>query len=123
MAKVSGPLFSVSATGTIGKAFTFGTWKGIPYVREHFTPANPNTAEQVNLRTALRLAVAYWQSLGQANKDAYDAGASGQGLSGYNLYMKRAMNSYVSQLGTSTLPVSVSSSGIYPDDVFTWSDV
>ena len=29
MAKVTGPLFSVSASGTVGKAFTFGIWKGI----------------------------------------------------------------------------------------------
>jgi hypothetical protein len=122
MARVTGPLFSMSASGTIGKAITFGSWKGRPWARKWFTPENPQTATQVNVRTALTIAVAVWQdSLSQAQKDALDGAASGLGMSGYNYFMRHAMDEYVDQLGTSTTPVSLVYSGTYPSDTYTWS--
>ncbi len=124
MAKVTGPLFSMSASGTIGDAITFGIWKGINWVRGHVIPANPQTALQTNVRKALRLAVEYFQvTLTQAQKDEYDVGASGKGYSGYNLYMKRAMDQYIIQLGSDADPLSVAVVGNYPSDVFTWTEV
>ena len=124
MAKVTGPLFSMSASGTIGDAVTYGTWKGQPWARVWFKPENPQTATQVNVRTALSLAVACFQgTLSQAQKDALDGAAEGLGMSGYNYFMKHAMEAYVSQLGTSTTPVSIVYSGTYPSDTYTWSDV
>ncbi|MDZ7721677.1 MAG: hypothetical protein U5R06_02325 [candidate division KSB1 bacterium] len=41
MAKVTAPLFSLDASGTIGKAFTFSKWKGRKQLR-----ANPRFAVQ-----------------------------------------------------------------------------
>ena len=123
MAVVTGPLFSISATGTIGKAFTFGIWKGINYVRQWFTPSNPNTQLQQNVRKALSLVIPEYRAETPANKDAFDAGAQGQGLSGYNLCMKRALNQYNIQLGSDTDPLSVAISGAYPTDVYTWLPV
>ena len=46
MAKVKGPLLSMRASGTIAKTEVFATWRGIPYVRMHVIPQNPNTVEQ-----------------------------------------------------------------------------
>lgn len=121
MAKVTGPLFSMSASGTIGKAVTYGTWKGRPWARVHFIPENPQTAKQVNVRTALDLALKYYQlTVSAPQKEAYEIAAAGQGMSGYNLYMKRAMLAYVAQLTTSVTPASVTVAGTYPSDVFTW---
>lgn len=122
-ARVSGPLFSLSASGTVGKAFTFGTWKGIPYVREWFKPQNPNDPKQINVRTAMRIAVVQWQNLNAPAKAAYEAGAAGKGYSGFNLAIKRMMNAYVLQLTTDVLPVSVGIVGDYPLDVITWSAI
>ena len=124
MAKVTGPLFSLSASGSVGKTITFGIWKGIAWVRKHFIPENPQTAEQVNMRTALGLMVAYWQgTVTQAQKDDYELGAAGTGQSGYNLYMSRGLKAYIAQLTVAVLPVSVTVAGNYPSDVFTWSAV
>lgn len=123
MAKVTGPLFSVSASGTIGKAFTFSIWKGIQYVREWFTPANPQTAKQVNIRTALTLMVAYWQTQSEASKDAWGAAASGFQMSGYNYFMKKGLAEYDDQLTIDVTPTGVSHTGSPPDDVWTWSSV
>lgn len=46
MAKVNGPLMSMSASGKIGDAIVFAAWKGIAYVRQFVIPANPQSAGQ-----------------------------------------------------------------------------
>lgn len=123
MAKVNGPLMSLSASGTVGKAFTFGIWKGIAYVRKWFKPENPQTAEQVNLQTALTLMVELWQTKSEEAKQAWEDALSGQQYSGYNLFMSRGLKAYIAQLGVATTPVSVSYVTDPPDEVWTWSDV
>jgi hypothetical protein len=50
MAKVTGPLMSMSASGQIGKAIVFAGWKGINYVRQFVIPSNPQSADQGDVR-------------------------------------------------------------------------
>jgi len=50
MAKVTGPLFSLSASGKIADAMVFFGWKGINVVRSWVIPANPQTALQGDQR-------------------------------------------------------------------------
>ena len=52
-AKVTGPLYSMSASGTIGKAMVHFTWKGINVVREWLIPKNSKTADQGDVRLVL----------------------------------------------------------------------
>lgn len=54
MAKATGPLFSMDASGKFGGALVFGKWKGRNTVRQLVTPANPNTAGQETARNAVR---------------------------------------------------------------------
>jgi len=61
MAKTSGPLFSLGASGKFGGAAVYSIWKGITYVRQLVTPANPKSAAQ----GAQRLVIA---SAGKVNK-------------------------------------------------------
>lgn len=53
MAKVSGPLFSVEASGKFGSALVFFPWKGINVVRQLIKPANPRTGGQGDQRLVL----------------------------------------------------------------------
>lgn len=55
MAKVTGPLMSMDASGAFGGALVFGKWKGRPTVRQFVIPANPRTANQVASRNRIRL--------------------------------------------------------------------
>jgi len=50
MAKVTGPLMSLSASGAIGKAIVFAGWKGVQYVRQYVIPANPQSEGQGDRR-------------------------------------------------------------------------
>ena len=52
MARVTGPLMSMEASGTIGKTLTFANWVGRQYVRRWTRPANPQTADQMDQRNA-----------------------------------------------------------------------
>ena len=120
MARVSGPLFSMSASGTVGKAITFGIWKGRPWCRVWFKPENPKTATQVNVRKAMALLVEEWQSETQARKDAYDVYAAPFGMSGFNKYVSRGMDQYVIQITTAVTPVSAAVDDVDPPGE-TWS--
>lgn len=52
MARVTGPLMSMEASGTIGKTLTFANWVGRQYVRRWTRPSNPQTAGQMDQRNA-----------------------------------------------------------------------
>ena len=58
MAKTTGPLFSLEASGTIGNTITYSRWKGRPYVRRRVIPVNPMTADQIKVRNAMRVMAA-----------------------------------------------------------------
>lgn len=119
--KLIGPMYSISASGTIGDAFTFLTWKGIQYAREYFIPANPKTVKQVNIRTAMALVVALWHTLSEPTKDAWKALAAGEKYTGMNYFVSRALKQYMIQLTIDVTPVSVVIAGVAPDDVWTWA--
>lgn len=53
MAKVSGPLMSLDASGKVGGTVVFSKWKGRNYVRQLVTPANPDTSGQKGVRSIL----------------------------------------------------------------------
>lgn len=46
MAKVTGPLMSLDASGTVAKTATFSKWKGRNYVRQRVIPHNPQSPNQ-----------------------------------------------------------------------------
>lgn len=53
MAKVTGPLFSMSASGKIADSMVFFGWKGSNVVRQWLKPSNPKSANQGDVRIAL----------------------------------------------------------------------
>lgn len=53
MAKVTGPLYSMTASGKIADAMVHFGWKGIAVVRQWLKPANPKTADQGDIRQIL----------------------------------------------------------------------
>lgn len=54
MAKVTGPLMSMEASGAFGGALVFGKWKGRPTVRQLVIPSNPKSAGQMTARNRVR---------------------------------------------------------------------
>jgi hypothetical protein len=121
MATIKGPLFSLDASGSLAKTVTYSKWKGRNYVRQHVIPQNPQSTNQVNVRTAWDLLVVSFQGEAAPEKASWDAFAEQFNMSGFNQYISRGMKEYIDQLGSSTLPVSVSVTGDAPADVWTWA--
>lgn len=92
MARVKAPLFSLDASGQVGQSIVFSKWKGQNYVRQQFTPQNPNTAGQVTQRGYFSTSVTGWQALTAPQKQAWEDAAAGTGISGFNLYMRRSID-------------------------------
>jgi len=53
MAKVTGPLYSMGASGKIANAMVFFPWKGVNVVRQWLKPANPMSDGQGDARLIL----------------------------------------------------------------------
>lgn len=53
MAKVTGPLYSMSASGKLADAMVYFAWKGVNVVRGWVKPANPQSAGQGDQRIKL----------------------------------------------------------------------
>jgi len=90
LTRVQGPLFSVTASGTIGDAIVFSNWKGLPYVRSRVIPSNPQTSDQTSIRNVLKAGVSAYQddaSQDGTSRQCWDYYASGTGMSGFNRYI------------------------------------
>jgi hypothetical protein len=87
MAKVTGPLMSIDASGAFADTMVYARWKGINYSRQYAIPGNPRTANQLQIRNYFTMVVAAGQAEDQATKDAWNQAASGKPLSGFNLYV------------------------------------
>lgn len=90
MTRVQGPMFSVTASGTLGDAIVFSNWKGLPYVRSRVIPNNPQYSGQVSIRNVLKAGVSAYQddaSQDSVSRNSWDYYASGTGMSGFNRYI------------------------------------
>lgn len=120
MAKVTGPLLSLDASGSVASTITFSRWKGINYVRQRVIPTYSNTADQVAIRDLITDASVAWKTgatvgavtLDATYKLAFATAASGSAMSGFNLFIKVAVaknegSSYDGTLVAPTGPTDV----------------
>lgn len=87
MAKITAPLLSLGARGTIGKAMTFASWRGVSYVRQTVVPANPRSTPQVLTRDIFTNMGLRWKTGGVLMRAPWDRYAVGQKFVGRNAYM------------------------------------
>ena len=92
MAKVTGPLMSISASGTFAKTLVYSRWKGRPYVRERVIPDNPRSALQTGVRSLWKFLSKYWESISAPNKLTWAELATAQEITNFNAYMQYNMD-------------------------------
>jgi len=86
MAVVSAPLMSLGASGQVGGAIVFSSWKGRPVVRQLVTPSNPNSAKQMARRAMMRFLSQQWSPLGAPAKASWDTLAKASNVAPVNAY-------------------------------------
>ena len=87
MAKVTAPLLSFDARGKIADSLVFANWRGVPYVRQRVTPANPKTTAQVLTRDIFLGLELRWKQAGPLMRAVWDRFAVGQIPVGRNSYL------------------------------------
>lgn len=88
MAKVTGPLMSLTASGQLGKSIVFLKWRGIADVRKWIKPANPKTADQVTERNNFKEAVTKYHTLAGNDMLALRDMSKGKPYTGFNQWIK-----------------------------------
>lgn len=86
MAVVSAPLMSLGASGKVGGAIVFSSWKGRPVVRQLVTPSNPNSAKQMARRAMMRFLSQQWTPLGTTPQATWDTLAKATNIAPVNAY-------------------------------------
>lgn len=101
MAKPKAPLFGFGASGQLGKALVYGSWKGINTAREYVVPSNPNSTAQSTQRGYFTTAVDFWHNLTNVltatDKAAWNrrAGLVKPARSGFNEFVAQTVNELV----------------------------
>ena len=88
MGKLTGPLFSLTASGTIGEALTYATWKGVQYVRTRVIPSNPQSAAQVAVRDAFESLSNLWNTMSALGRTPWTSYAGGKPLTDRNAHVQ-----------------------------------
>lgn len=89
MAKVTGPLMSFSASGSLAGAMVFSNSKGRPYVRQLVIPSNPNTNAQQGVRASMKSMNILWAVMTIAAKATWAAAAAVKNVSTWNAFVAR----------------------------------
>lgn len=88
MSKLTGPLLSIGASGSIGKTLVVASWRGITYARQYVIPSNPQSTAQTSTRELFAFLNNVWKLAPAGLQAPWDAFASGQPLTGRNAFIK-----------------------------------
>lgn len=104
MARVTAPLMSLDASGSIAKTLVASKWKGKNYMRIRVIPYNPKSAYQTGIRLTQSLGVMYFTKgsyVSASAKTWWNTYAEGMGMSGWNRFLKQFIqNNYDNATGT-----------------------
>jgi hypothetical protein len=89
MVKVSGPMMSMDASGSLGKVAVFAKWKGRNYVRKLVIPANPKSVLQVSVRAMMRFLAQGWVGIDPTPQGTWEDLADAAQISPFNAFCGR----------------------------------
>lgn len=100
MAKVRGPLMSLTASGLVGSRLVFSQRKTGQQVRFQRSNIDANTFDQKTNRAVYQDSVAEWNLLSVAEKNVWKNLAKGRSLTGFNLFIKDYYMNTIRKLAT-----------------------
>ena len=86
MARVTGPLLSLRAGGSIAKSQVYAEWKGVPYVRQHVVPTYSNSGEQQKTRGVFREMMQLYKAFPTIARAPWMAYIAGKALTERNAF-------------------------------------
>lgn len=105
MVKLTGPMFSMSARGTIGNAATYATSiKGTSYAKRKPRPRNPQTRAQIAQRQMFSFISKNWFRISQVNQAAWESQARIYQASRFTAFTRTSLDNWRSFLPPSQTP-------------------
>lgn len=101
MAKTRGPLFSLTASGQIGKKLTYIQRQGIQTTKKYDKPTGIPSPKQRARRRIMEFLVAQWQTMPEAEKNEWRNNEEGKRLNitGYQYFLKAAQADLYNKTG------------------------
>jgi len=78
---------SLAASGKLGGAIVFSSWKGRPVVRQLVTPSNPKSPKQLARRAMMRFLTQQWATNGATPQASWNALAKATNIAPVNAYV------------------------------------
>lgn len=91
--KLTGPMMSMSASGSIGGVLTFATNKGRAYARTLVKPSNPKSNLQNAVRAMFTFLSQIWKTIDPGDQASWQALADQTKISPFNAFVKSNQNS------------------------------
>lgn len=114
MARLTGPLMSLSASGTIADTLTYADWKGISYARTRVIPSNPQTSDQQEVRTVFRYLQSLYKFMPAIGREPWIAAVIGVPMTPQNLMIKRNVAALQSETDLNLITLSPGARGGVP---------
>jgi len=107
MARTTGPLLSLDASGSVAGTIVFSKWKGRSYVRQLVQPANPKSAKQTGVRAMMKYLAQLWTSISAPDKATWTDLALTRQISPFNAYTSENLGRWQTNKGpTSAYPAA-----------------
>lgn len=108
MAKITAPILSLGASGTIADTITFSKWKGRPYARQRVIPANPKSTAQTATRSVFTFSSDVWRYWPAGAKEAWELYAQNSRITPRNGFMGQNISALRSQTDLLQMVISTS---------------
>jgi len=116
MARLTAPLLSLAASGTIAKSITFSSWKGIAYARTRVIPYNPKSVAQQEVRGVFSTLNEMWKRMPQLARDPWQNWVTGKPLTGRNKHIQASAAALKGETDLAKLVMSVAGGQAVPPE-------
>lgn len=114
MARVSGALLSLTASGTIADTLTYATWKGLPYARTRVIPANPRSVSQTSTRDVFAYLQSLYKRMPAIGAEPWIASAIGNPFTPINSIIHQNLSRLIGETDLNNIVLSPGSGGGLP---------
>lgn len=87
MVKLTKPLASHAADGTLARTLVFGSAGGVHQARKHVTPKNPKSSKQTGVRAMMAFLSGSWSNLTQDQQASWQDLAASHGHTAFNSFV------------------------------------
>ncbi len=100
MTKLTAPLFSASARGTLADSITFSSWFGIKYAKVKPVPTNPQSVAQTDRRLLFSYISNTWNRRAQIGRDPWLAQAATKPWTARNAFIGHNLLALIGETST-----------------------